>query len=110
MKAGPSTWRSTARNESGRRVGSEPGGLEGTDMTSPTAEIITLKTRKIGTMNAIYLGPSCLVESEGKPGTWYVVENGRCTCPSGTFRGKCKHTSVAEMAAMIDENEAQPIE
>lgn len=70
------------------------------------AQMITLKTRHIGTMNAIFLGPECLVESECKPGVWYVVNGSTCSCPSGVYRGTCKHVAVAETAAQIDEREA----
>jgi hypothetical protein len=77
---------------------------------NPQPAIITLKTRQIGAMRAIYLGPSCLVESECKAGTWYVVEDGRCTCPSGVYRGKCKHVAVAETAAQIEERESVPVQ
>lgn len=76
---------------------------------APTTAIITLKTRRIGTMNAIYLGPEVLVESECKPGTWYRVEGSACTCPSGVYRGRCKHTQVAETAAEIERREAVPV-
>lgn len=78
-------------------------------MTAPTAAIITLKTRQIGTMNAIFLGPEVLVESECKPGTWYIVSDGKCTCPGHVYHGHCKHTAIAETAAMIDRNEAEPV-
>lgn len=79
--------------------------------STPTQAIITLKTRRIGTMAAIYLGPDCLVESETTPGTWYVVDSvGRCSCPSYTFRGHCKHTAVAETAAEIERREAVPVQ
>jgi hypothetical protein len=77
--------------------------------TATATQIITLRTRRIGTMNAIYLGPDVLVESECKPGTWYVVNGSTCSCPSGVYRGKCKHTAVAATAAEIDRNEAKPV-
>lgn len=35
--------------------------------------------------------PSDAVVVQGSNGKTYVVQDGKCTCPGFTFRGKCKH-------------------
>ena len=79
-------------------------------MTATSApEIITLKTVRVDGMNAIYIGPAVLVESQKNSGTWYVVESGSCTCASYIYRGACKHQKVAAWVDEMDRETAQPI-
>lgn len=77
--------------------------------TQTAPEIITLRTVKVDGMNAIYIGPAVLVESQTTAGVWYICEAGRCTCPSYAYRGACKHTAVAAWVDECDRETAQPI-
>lgn len=46
----------------------------------------------------LVLGDTTLVMSQSTPGSWYVVTNGACTCPSFHYRAKCRHTAAAAQA------------
>lgn len=34
-----------------------------------------------------------VVQVEGSNGKIYYIQDGKCSCPGFTFRGKCKHTA-----------------
>tara|TARA_B100000900_G_C20568156_1_gene712004 strand:- start:1334 stop:1648 length:315 start_codon:yes stop_codon:yes gene_type:complete len=36
---------------------------------------------------------SDVVQVEGSNGKIYYIQDGKCSCPGFTFRGKCKHTA-----------------
>ena len=61
-------------------------------------------------MNAIYIGPAVLVESQTNTGVWYICEAGSCTCPAYIYRGACKHQSVAAWVDEMDREMARPVE
>jgi hypothetical protein len=76
--------------------------------TSPAPSIVSFQTRRIGSTDTICLGSSVLVGSETIPSRWYIVEDGRCSCPSFIYRGRCKHIAVAARAAELDRATALP--
>ena len=77
--------------------------------TQPASAIVTLRTQLVDGFAAIYIGPAVLVESQTTAGTWYIVDDGKCTCPSYAYRGVCKHQKVAAWVDEMDRETAQPI-
>lgn len=78
---------------------------------------VALSEQYVGGHTIIDLGYGCLVASQSTPGTWYVVEQEHCTCPSFEHRGHCKHVdavlampreTVDDRAAVVAEQRMRP--
>jgi hypothetical protein len=70
---------------------------------------VALREQTIDGERILHVGPAVLVASGSQPGAWYVVEEGRCTCPSFSYRGHCRHLAPAHLAAELDRAQAAPI-
>lgn len=70
---------------------------------------IAIRTQNLNGEQAIYLGPAALVAAKSAPGSWYVVEDGRCTCPGFEHRGHCRHLAVAAEAERLDRETATAV-
>jgi hypothetical protein len=71
---------------------------------------VAIKEQVVDGETVIYLGPSVLVKSKSEPGTWYSVENGRCSCKGFTYRRSCRHLAVAALATEIARRDSVAIE
>ena len=69
---------------------------------------VALQTQAINGESVIYIGPASLVASKSTPGTWYVVEGGRCSCPGFEHYGRCRHLAAAAQAELNDREAAVP--
>lgn len=77
-------------------------------LASVPSAIVTLEQRDISGEQVIFIGPAALVASKSNPGRWFIVEDGRCTCPGYTYRGTCRHLAPALEAAELDRQSAAP--
>jgi predicted nucleic acid-binding Zn finger protein len=48
------------------------------------------KFKKIGEREEVLAAN--VIQVQGSNGKVYTIEDGKCSCPGFTFRGKCKHT------------------
>jgi SWIM zinc finger len=56
----------------------------------------TINTQHVAGEDFLNLGTVVLVKSQSKPGAWYAIQDGRCTCPGYGYRGTCRHLAAAE--------------
>lgn len=71
--------------------------------------IVALKETQINGETVLNIGPAVLVKSKSTPDTWYAIEEGRCSCASFAYRGRCRHLAVAAIAAEQDRAEAESV-
>lgn len=72
------------------------------------ADSVSIPAQTIGESLVFFIGPACLVSSSSRSGDFHSVIDGKCSCLSFSYRGRCKHIRIANEAMEADRASAEP--